>query len=279
MARSKIFTEKEIEVINKKIKNKKLNQTDSNYLYRFIRPKLKEISSIDARYLLDKIEYNQKIKSIEKTIIKIIKENLKEVDSIIIYGSAIQNNYKNYNDIDIMIVTKSKLYGHEIEKYKKIKEIKNILKDNSIISDIEIISRENLIRSYKNSPTLIYQLRDHKLIYGKIKIPSEIELYNIDLHMKLDWSDVEDIEPNGKDIYGALRNTILVRLLLNKIIDNSKLKESLYEELGKNLIERLKRNEQSKEEKKYALNYLKNLIRDTRKEIRGGLWEKIELSK
>ena len=69
----------------------------------------------------------------------------------------------------------------------------------------------------------------------------------------------------------------MVRLLLNKVIDNKKLKESLYEELSKNLIERLKNNQQSKEEKRYALNYLKNLIEDTRKQIKGGLWEKIEL--
>ena len=95
--------------------------------------------------------------------------------------------------------------------------------------------------------------------------------------MKLDWSDVEDIEPDGKDIYGALRNTLLVRLILNKIIDNSKLKQSLYDELGKNLIEKLKNNKQSKEEEKYALNYLKRLIEDTSKQLKGELWEKIEL--
>src|SRR3989344_4957149 len=174
MIKSTIFTKGELKVIHRKMNNVKLNQTDSNYLSRFIRPKLKEIESLDAKYLLDKMEYNQKIKSIENKIKKIILSSLNDVDSIILYGSVI---HKNYNDIDIMIVTKSKIYKKEIDKYKKIKEIKNILKDNSIVSDIEIISKENLIKSYKNSPTLIYELKDHKVIYGNIKIPERIELY------------------------------------------------------------------------------------------------------
>ena len=43
------------------------------------------------------------------------------------------------------------------------------------------------------------------------------------------------------------------------------------------VIQRLKNNKESREERKYALNYLKNLILDTRNKIQGGLWEKIEL--
>ena len=95
--------------------------------------------------------------------------------------------------------------------------------------------------------------------------------------MKLDWSDIEDIEPEGIDIYKALRNVILVRLILNKIVDNRKLKESLNDEIGKNLIEKLRNNQESKIERKIALNYLKELSEKTRKEIKGDLWEKIEL--
>ncbi|MEK6860153.1 MAG: nucleotidyltransferase domain-containing protein [Nanoarchaeota archaeon] len=271
----RILTRKEKKIIEKKLSNKKLTQVESNRLSKAIRPKLKEISSIDASYLLNKLEYRQIAHSIENRIIKAIKKNLPEVDSIILYGSVVQNNYHDYNDIDIMIVTKIRIKP-EIAKWRKIEELKNILKNNNIIADIEIISRENLIASYKNSPTLIYQLKDHKVIYGNIKIPEELEVYNIDLIMKLDWSRWI-YRPTGREIYGALRNTILVRLLLNKIIDNRKLKESLYHELGKNLIDKLKNNKQSKEERKFALNYLKNLIQDTRDKIGGELWGKIEL--
>ncbi len=278
MTKSIIFTNREMKVIEKKINNKRLNQVDSNYLYKFIKPKLKEMASVDAKDLLDKMKYNQKIKSIEDKIKKIILENTSNVDSIILYGSIIQNNYKDYNDIDIIIVTKKKLYKKEIDKWKKIKELRNIFKKYNMVSDIQITNKGNFIKGYKNSPTLIYQLKDNKVIYGKIKIPKKTELYNIDLHMKLDWSTMpERIRSTGKEIYSSLRNTILVRLLLNKIVDNRKLKDSLYDELGKNLIERLKNNHESKLDRKIALNYLKELIKKTREEIKGGLWEKIEL--
>lgn len=276
MIQNSILTPRELQVINKKLANKKLNQQDSNYLSKYVRPKLREITKIDAAALLKKIEYNQKSRFIERKIIKIIIENIKYVDSIILYGSVIQNNYHDYNDIDIMIVTKKKLYKSEMKKWRKIIEIRDILKAHEIISDIEIISKENLLNSYKNSPTLIYQLRDYKVIYGDIKVPKKLEIYRIDLVMKLDWSDLIE-RPTGKEIYNALRNTVLIRLLLNKIIDNNKLKESLYRELGRNLIERLKNNKESKEERKYAISYLNNLIKDTRKQLKGELWEKIEL--
>lgn len=277
MAEEIIFTKNQLEVIKKKIANKRLTQVESNYLSRSIRPKLREMASIDANLILDKMEYNQKIKSIENKIKKVILRSIKEVEAIILYGSAIQNNYKNYNDIDIIVATKRKIYKTEAEKWRKLKDLKNILKKKGISADIQILSKKALEYNSTRNPNLIYQLKDHKIIYGKLKIPKKIEVYNVDLHMKLDWSDIYDPKPNGEEIYLALRNTILVRLLLNKIVDNNKLKESLYDELGKNLIERLKNNKESKLDRKIALFYLKDLVEKTRKEIGVNLWEKIEL--
>ena len=74
----------------------------------------------------------------------------------------------------------------------------------------------------------------------------------------------------------ALRNIILVRLLLNNIVDNKKLKESLNDELGKNLIEKLKDNKASKREKIFALNFLSELSQKTREELKGELWARIK---
>src|SRR3989338_1300392 len=96
-----ILTGRENEIIDKKTKGLSLTQNESNILSKTIRPKLKEISQINAPLLLNKIEYNQKSKSIENKIKKIILNNISKVDSIIICGSAIQTNYKEYNDIDI----------------------------------------------------------------------------------------------------------------------------------------------------------------------------------
>lgn len=275
MTISNIFTKKELEVLDKKMKNKKLTQVDSNYLTKFIRPKLKEITSIDSKFLLDKIEYNQKIKSIEGKIRKIILRIINDIQAIVIYGSAIQTNYKECNDIDILIVTKNKIAPLR-EKYKKIIEIKKILNRYCIKADIELYDKKTIEKNYPHSPSLIYQLKDKKVIYGKLNLENKIELYNIDLKMKLDWSNLED-KPSGIEIYKALRNVILVRLLLNKIVDNKKLKESLNEEIGKNLLERLKNNQESNTDRKIALSYLNTLLEQTEKGIGDKLWEKVEL--
>ena len=109
-----------------------------------------------------------------------------------------------------------------------------------------------------------------------MNLKNKIELYNIDLKMKLDWSNLED-NPKGIEIYKALRNVILVRLLLNRIVDNKKLKESLNEEIGKNLLERLKNNQESNFDRKTDLGYLNILLDQTEKEIGDELWEKIKL--
>ena len=270
-----VLTKKEMQIIEKKLNNKKLSQIDRNRLSRTIRPKLRKISKINSEELLKKLEYCPKSITIENKIIKTILENLPETDSIIIFGSVIQNNYREYNDIDVLIITKIKINGM-MTKFKIIGEIKNNLKEYGINSDLEIISKKDFLKNYKSSPTLIYQLKDCKIIYGKIKIPNKIELYNIDLQMKLDWSDLKT-NPKGRDIYNSLRNAVLVKLLMNKIIDNNKLKNYLYEELGKNIVLRLKSNSETKMDRKVAIFYLHNLVKKLRNEIGGKLWEKIQL--
>ncbi|MDO8622882.1 MAG: nucleotidyltransferase domain-containing protein [archaeon] len=274
MIKSYIFTKKELEVIDKKMKNKKLTQVDSNYLTKFIRPKLREIVQIDSKFLLNKMEYNQKIKSIEGKVRKIILKSIKDVQAIIIYGSAIQTNYQEYNDIDILIVTKNKIILQE--KYQKIIEIKKILKKHQIKVDIELYDKKTIKENYSHSPSLIYQLKNKKIIYGKLNLKNKIDLYNIDLKMKLDWSNLED-NPEGIEIYKALRNVLLVKLLLNKIVDNKKLKESLNDEIGKNLLERLKNDKESNADRKIALSCLNNLLEQTEKKIGDNLWEKVKL--
>ena len=262
--KSLILTQKELEVINKKLSGTKLNQQDSNYLSKYIRPKLNEIKTIDAESLLGKLKYNQKSKSIDNKIINIITKVIKP-KAIILYGSIIQNNYKNYKDIDILIVTKKKNWKKLREKYELISKIEEKLKGNLITPDIQIIDYESLRLQYPHNPSLIYQLKDLKIIYGNINIPHKIELSKLDLSIKLDWSEVMD--NSSKEIYGALRNTILVRLLLRGVIDNKLLKESLTEQLGINILNKLKNNTASKIEKRLSLNYLKHLNRITKEEI------------
>ena len=112
MAELNLLTKNENKVLNKKLNNKKLTQIESNYLSRSIRPKLRNLEKamqINASSILQRIQYNQKGLSIERKIKELITQIIEDVDSIIIYGSAIQTNYYSYNDIDIIILTRKSL--------------------------------------------------------------------------------------------------------------------------------------------------------------------------
>jgi len=276
--KSLVLTKKEIEVIDKRLRGKKLSQQDSNYLSRFVRPKLKEISEIDARLLLDKLGYNQKARSIEKKIKKIILESIKEVEAIVLYGSAIQNNYKDYNDIDVLVVVKEKFWRKLYEKIDKIVEIKKIAKKSGIVLDLEIYDKKTFFEVVPYSLSLAYQLKDKKAIYGNLKTPKRLELYKISLEMKLDYSCLEDKDSSGEEIYKAIRNLVLVKMALKKVVDNYKLKNCLIEEFGESLIERLKNNQASKEEKRFALRQLTSQVDSVIKKLREEKWEKMMLS-
>jgi len=277
MIKNKILTEKAMKIINKKLENKKLTQQDSNYLSRFVRPKLRDIISINAEVLLKKLEYNPKSLSIERKIKNIMLKNVPKLDSIIICGSAIQTNYKEYNDIDIIVATKNILTKSLKEKNKLIENIKEIGKKQGLNLDVQIYARNSILSQYSNNPSLIYQLKDSKIIYGKLKIPSKVNLSNLDLKMKLDWSEGLDSYSDASEIYYAIRNAMLVLMLINKKIDNYQLRDNLISILGDDLIVKLKKNQASKEEKKLALSYLNLLIKYLETELNNPKWEKIEL--
>ena len=268
MLKQSILTPTEKKIIQKKLNNEPMTKQDSYYLSVSIRPKLKEMSLMNPQELLLKIKYNQKAISIERKIKNIILKKIKKIKAIILYGSAIQTNYSEYKDIDILIITKNKVWKNQKEKYNLIKS----LKDNALNLDIQIITEKEFYSQYPHNPSLIYQLKDRKVIYGKINLPKKIELYNIDLKMKLDWSDVQDNSPQG--IYKSLRNAILVELLLKRIVDNKVLQMEMEREIGKKTIDNLKNNKASIEEKKLAKFRLKNLIKKLENDLKGEIWEK-----
>ena len=269
----KILTDRENSIITKKIKGLSLTQNESNILSKTIRPKLIEIRSIDANSLLTKIEYNQKARAIENKIKILIKETIPKVGTIILCGSAIQTNYKEYNDIDVIIATKNMI--DKKEKYDLIDKIRKSAKKYGVTLDIQIYAKDSIIKQYSYSPSLIYQLKDSKVIYGKIKLPTKINLSRLDLMMKLDWSDISSVYSEGKEIYQDIRNAMLVLLLMNKKIDNIELKNSLINILGADLVNRLKTNTASKSEKKIAFSYLRLFVNYLEKELKNPKWEKI----
>jgi predicted nucleotidyltransferase len=272
METNNILTKKELEVINKKLSNQKLTQQDSNRLSRFVRPKLKKIREIDSEYLLKRLNYNPKSRIFEKKIRNYILKNLEEVKSIIIYGSAIISGYTEYNDIDVLVVTERRLWKNNWERDEISKKLEE--KAEKLNLDIQLIDEESIKKSYSSNISLIYQLKDSKTIYGKINLPKKIEIPKINIRMKMDWSNLDE-NPSGEEIYNGIRNTLLIKLLLNKIISNNSLSKSLINELGKNLVNNLKKNTASKEEEKIALKYLNEINRNTLKQIMEAKWEKI----
>jgi len=273
---NELLTERELEVMNKRFNNKRLSQLDSNVLSRSIRPKLKKIIEFEGEKLLNRLNYNVKSITIEEKIRKIILQNIEDVKSIILIGSVIQTGYNKYNDIDIIVITNNKKWKKESEKIKIIKEIEEKGKKEGLKLDIQLISKNTFAKQCSVNPSLIYQLKDNKIIYGDIKISDKIRLSKLDLMMKLDWSDpYQGIK--GKEIYERIRNTWLVRLLMNKIIDNYKLQNTLLKEMGMYLLARLKNNRESLIERRYALAYLDYLIKETEKELKEAKWEKIQL--
>jgi len=274
---SLLLTKKEIEVMNRRLKNMKLNQQDSNYLSRFVRPKLREISRINANMLLNKLEYNQKAKSIENKIKKFILGIAPNVDSITICGSVIQNNYKEYNDIDIIVATKKILTKDQKKKRELIEKIKKMGDSEDLNLDIQIYPKDSILSQYPHNPSLIYQLKDSKTIYGKLEIPKKINLSGLDLKMKLDWSSGLGIHSGSDEIYYAIRNALLILLLMNKKVDNYELRKNLAGILGTDLLTKLRSNKASKLEKKLVLNYLNLLVNYLEIELKNSKWEKIEI--
>jgi predicted nucleotidyltransferase len=274
--KSLILTKREQEVLDKKLSGKKLTQQDSNYLSKFVRPKLREISSIDSRGILDRIEYNQKIGSIEGKIRIVFLEKLRGVENIILYGSAIQTNYKNYNDIDVLVVVQEKIWRNMGEKYKIISSLKKDLQKYSINADIEIYDKRTFKKECSSNPSLIYQLKDKKELYGKLSLSNKLEISKISLRAKMDYS-VPDEDYNGEEIYRAIRNLVLVNLLIRGIVDNKRLVQETYNLIGLNILKNLRENKETKIERKIARLYLKELYTKTLEKINNAKWEKIKL--
>ena len=271
----KILTARENEIIKNKIKGNSLTQNESNILSKSIRPKLREINKINSEEILRKLEYNQKAMPIEDKIKRIILDAASKVDSITLCGSAVQNNYKDYNDVDIIVATKKSLTKNQ--KRKAIKNIENAGKKKNLNLDIQIYSKKSILNQYPSNPSLIYQLKDSKTIYGNLKISNKISLSNLNLKMKLDWSEGLSINSKASEIYYAVRNAMLILLLMNKKVDNYKLKINLSNLLGNDLISKLRNNQASKLEKKLVLSCLNLFINYLEVELKNPKWEKIEI--
>jgi hypothetical protein len=114
---AKLFTKLQIEILKKKLQNKKLDSNEKTYYYKFIKPKLSamlEFFKLKKTIVIGK-EYFYKNRLSEAQIILKKLEKQHKNKKIMISGSFLFS--KNYKDIDVFIFS----------KYKKQDIIKNNL--------------------------------------------------------------------------------------------------------------------------------------------------------
>ena len=72
---------------------------------------------------------------------------------------------------------------------------------------------------------------------------------------------------SARDIYSAIRNLIIIKLIIYKIVDNCRLNKIMCEDLGKNILTKLRSNNVSLRIKEIAHLYLEELYMETMKKI------------
>ncbi len=271
----KILSKREIEVVVKRLTNQPINQTESNYLSKSIRPKLKVAQIVTSLNLLSLINYKRKKYERENKIIKdkilsslenVIKNN--NIKSIILYGSYIQNKHTNYRDIDVMIILKKKIWKTSAEKYRIEKKIE----DNGELNiDVNLVLHKDLIKVFSYSPLLQTELEDYELIYGSLNLIKKIKINKTYLYRKL--LETEGIlelgrEIKSKNIYNALRTCLSIKLFLKKIVDNKLVTKEIVNNIGISTVENLIENRASPIQKEIALKYLDYLYEYLKEELK-----------
>ncbi len=154
------------------------------------------------------------IKEIEPIKLELIKQIMKIIDScienyenIIITGSFLESSF-NFNDIDIVIVTGSKISQDLIKK-----KIEGITK---ISAHIIALDNNSLIKGLSTDP--LYQMMLSKCVAKKriiYQIKKEINYKLLDLHLLKSKTLMYNFDIlNGNEKYYLVRNMIAIYLFL-----------------------------------------------------------------
>lgn len=270
----RILSDREIEVVRKRLQNKHITQTESNYLSRSIRPKLKAAQMATSLRLLSLLDYRRKKYERENKIIKnkILDSSrnlgIRDIRTIILYGSYVQNRHTNYRDIDVLIVLDKKLWKTSAEKYRLEK---NMEKNAGLNIDVNLVSYKDLMKTFPHSPLLQTELEDYELIYGDIKLNKKRIINKRYLYVKL--LEIEPILELGKDIesryiYNALRTCLSIELFLKKVVTNRLITDRIIENLGSLTTKCLIENNANSIQKEIALRYLAYLYKNLEKKLK-----------
>src|SRR3989338_4507332 len=259
-----ILSNKEIEAVLKRLDNKHITQTESNYLSRSVRPKLMSAEFAASAGLLSLLGYRRKKyerndRLLMEKIVKSVGNIIKNVQAIILFGSYVRNGHTDYRDIDIMIVVRKKLWKSLAEK-RRLEA--NIEQSIGIRTDISLVDYGELRNMFPYSPLLQTELEDHKLIYGDIALTGKIIIDRTYLYRKL--LETEYVLELGRKIrpryvYNALRNCLSIKLFLKGIIDNKRIIKTIEDNIGKSTAKSLIEDKSDVLQRDIALKYLEHL--------------------
>jgi len=261
-----ILSKKEIEVVIKRLNNKHITQTESNYLSRSIRPKLKSAefaASIELFSLLDyrRKKHEREDKILREKMLHAVKDILNNIKAIILFGSYVRNSHANYKDIDAMIVLKKRLWKNSAEKHRLKKSIEKTI---DLKTDISLMVYSELVKLLPYSPLLQTELENHKILYGNVRVAKKIIINKAYLYRKL--LEAEQVLEMGKSIdsryiYNAIRNCLSIELYLKMKVDNKLIIKTIEENIGKATAESLLDNKADTVQRDIAVIYLKYLFR------------------
>lgn len=260
----KILSNREIDVIVKRLANKSISRVESNYLSRSIRPKLRAAEIASSLKLLSLLDYRRKKyerekKILKKKIISSVKKHIsiKNLKAIVLYGSYIRNKHSNYRDIDVMILLKNKIWKSSAEK-SKIQN--NIVAECSLKLDVQLIVYRELAEGFPYSPILQTELEEYQVIYGKLYLDKAriidkeyllSRLLEVEYVLEL-WKKI-----NSKYIYGALRSCLAIELFLEGKISNELIIRKIRENIGEITADSLIESRADILQKEIGFRYLK----------------------
>ncbi len=261
-----ILSKKEIEVVIKRLNNKHLTQTESNYMSRSIRPKLKAArfaANSDILSLLDyrRKKYEREHNILNEEIICAVKKHAKRIRAIAIFGSYVRNHHTAYRDIDILVVLDKALWKKIWERDALKKKIEA---DCNMQVDVQLTEYSSLKRMFPYSPLLQTELENQDVIYGSLDlkkkiIPNKRHLYIDLLEIEIFLELAKSIEP--KYIYNAIRMCLSIELFLQKQVNNAMIIETIEQNIGKTTADSLRNNTANKMQKEIAVRYLKHLYK------------------
>lgn len=227
-----IFTNRQIEIIEKYLKNKQLSRTEKTYLYSAIKKKIGALSILKEEFYVN--GRNMISKRINRA-----KRILKELNKkAFISGSFLYA--KKYNDIDVYIISKKRKQYHKENKHfifitesdLKLPLFASVAKYS--IANFEIpnykISKK---RKHLDENILSYQIAIKEILENESPNSLKYLILEYYLTIKNKLLDSYELSQEYKKIIHSKDNIKQINLMLKKIILHSHSKRYIYDILVK----------------------------------------------